>query len=228
MLANTSIVAAGVRYFLNVVKYADWSVEAAKDKGKDAPSSKDAEEVAELVEDIINDMNTAWGRVMRRASMYLFHGFGVQEWTAKRRSDGKIGLDDIEARPQHTIDRWEIDDNGSVLGVWQNSPQTSKLLYLPRNKVLYLVEDSLTDSPEGLGLLRHLVEPFKRLEKYLTLEGRGFERDLRGIPVGRIPYRAISQWVAAGTMDQAEATALIQNIENFVKVQSRAEDTSIT
>jgi hypothetical protein len=230
LVANTSIVAAGVRYFLNIVSHAKWSVKPAeteidkKDKKKPSP---EAEEAAELVDNVINKMATPWRRVARRAAMYRFQGFGVQEWTAKKLDDGKIGLEDIEARPQHTIDRWEVDEAGVVLGVWQVPPQTGRAVYLPREKVVYLVEDSLTDSPEGLGLYRHLVEPYERLKKYLTLEGRGFERDLRGIPIGRLPYRAIQQWVAAGTMTAEEASKLIAAVEDFVKIQSRAEDTSI-
>lgn len=220
---NISIVAASLRYFLNVVSSAEWMVSPKDDK------NKEAQQVAEFIDSVINSMYTPWRRVMRRCSMYRFNGFGIQEWTAKRRDeDGKIGLDDIEARPTHTIDRWEVDEKGTVTGVWQLSPQTSQYIWLPRGKLLYLVEDSLTDAPDGLGLFRHLVDPYKRLQKYLTLEGWGFERDLRGIPIGRIPYRAIAGWVEQGVMTKEDANNIIASIENFVKIQSKQEDTSIT
>lgn len=220
LVANSSIVAAGVRYFLNLVASSKWSVESVDD-------TPDAKAIAEFIEEVINDTVTPWSRIMRRASMYRFHGFGIQEWTAKKRMDGKIGLDDIEARPQHTIERWEVDERGTVTGVWQRSPQTGEFLGLPRNKVLYLVEDSLSDSPEGLGLFRHLVDPFERLKLFLTLEGQGFERDLRGIPIGRAPYAAIKSAVDAGSLSKEDAASITRALEDFVKVQVKSADTAL-
>lgn len=222
LVANTSIVAAGVRYFLNIVAGAKWTVKPAKEK------DAEAEKAAEFVDSVINGMVTPWRRVARRAASYRFLGFGIQEWTANRRLiDGKIGLDDIESRPQHTIDRWDVDLRGTVLGVWQQVPQTGEYVYLPRKKLLYLVEDSLTDSPEGLGLYRHLVEPYERLKKYLLLEGQGFERDLRGVPIGRVPYQAIDASVKNGKMTKEQGQKIVQAIEDFVKIQAKSEDTSI-
>lgn len=224
MVANTSIVAAGVRFFLNLIASAKWTVKPAEETGP-------GHQAAEFVDSVLNGMTTPWRRIARRSANYRFLGFGVQEWTAKRLMDkankGKIGLDDIEARPSHTIDRWEVDERGSILGMWQTSPQTGQQIYLPRSKVMYMVEDSLTDSPEGLGLYRHLVEPYVRLQKYLQLEGMGFERDLRGIPIGRVPYSAIKASVKAGVMTEAEGTAITSAIENFVKIQAKSEETSI-
>jgi len=221
IVANTSIVAAGVRYFLNIVANAKWTIAPVNDKGE-------GKEVAEFVDSVLNGMDTPWRRVARRAASYRFAGFGVQEWTAKRRTeDNKIGLEDIEARPQHTIDRWDVDDKGSVLGVWQVPPQTGNSIYLPRKKLLYLVEDSLTDSPEGLGLYRHLVDPYIRLQKYLQLEGQGFERDLRGIPIGRVPYQAIEASVEAGRITREQADRITRAVEDFVQTQSKKEDTSL-
>lgn len=221
MVANTSIVAAGVRYFLNIVASSKWTVQPANDKGE-------AKTIAEFIDSVLNGMDTPWRRIARRTASYRFMGFGVQEWTAKRRPvDGKIGLEDIETRPQSTIDRWQFDDNGVVTGVWQVAPQTGNLVYIPRQKLLYLVEDSLTDSPEGLGLYRHLVEPYLRLQRYLTLEGQGFDRDLRGIPIGRIPYQDIAKRVTAGELTDTEARALTSGIEDFVNIEMKKENTSL-
>jgi len=222
LAVNTSIVAAGTRYMLNLIAYAKWHVEPADDK------SVEAKKIAEFVDNVINDMTTPFRRVARRAAMYRFYGFGIQEWTAKRRdTDGKIGLDDIEARPQHTIERWQVDESGTVQGVWQRSPMGGEWLYLPRSKIVYLVEDSLTDSPEGIGLFRHIVEPWERLKKYYELEGRGFERDLRGTPIGRVPYAAIQAKVQANLLSKEDAMRITQSIEDFVRLQVKSNDTSI-
>lgn len=226
MLANVSIVAAGTRFFLNLVAQPDWSFEPAEDLG-DGQSSDAAKAAAELVETVLTDMATPWTRVCRRMGMYRFQGFGIHEWTAKKRTDGLIGLDDIESRPQHTIERWQPDDRGTILGVWQRSPQNGKLYWIPRQKTVYLVDDTLTDSPEGLGLFRQMVDPSDRIQRYLKLEGQGFERDLRGIPIGRAPIASLNAAVKAGEITKDEAKKALDGLKRFVKMQVKIEDTGM-
>lgn len=223
---NVSIVAASVQYFLNMVAHPQWTVKPAEDQ-KDGKSSKEAEELAEFVEEVIHDMTTPWQRVVRRAGMYRFNGFGLQEWIAKKRPDGKIGLLDIEPRPPFTIERWEIDEDGTVLGVWQRSPQTAQLLGLPRGKLIYIVDDTLTDAPDGLGVYRMLGEPFNRLKQYLELEARAYERDMRGIPVGRAPVTFINNMVTEGKITKQDGDAMIDGMRRFIQTQVRDKDTSL-
>jgi len=218
IVANTSIVAAGVRYFLNLLSKASWTVSPSDD---DNPQ---AVEIAETIDSIINDMVTPWHRVVRRAGMYKFHGFSIQEWTAVLRDDGVIGFLDIEARPQVTIEKWDVDEGGNVFGVVQRSPQDSTEIYLPRNKLLYAVDDTLDDSPEGLGLFRHLVRPARALERFEQLEGFGYETDLRGIPVGRGPFeelRTLEQNKVITRKERLEIEAPLRKfIQNHVKTPS--------
>lgn len=218
IMANVSIVAAGLRYFLNMCAKPAWKV----DPVDDTPAAKEA---AEFADSVINGCHTSWSRIVRRSGMYRFHGFGINEWTAKRRDDGRIGIDDIESRPQHTIERWEVDERGTVIGVWQRAPQTGAELFLPRGKIIYLVDDMMTDSPEGLGWFRNLVDPAERLKQYLFLEGTGFERDLRGIPIARAPLAEINAAVARGELTGAQAQTLIADLTDFVKMQVRKSDT---
>ena len=88
MLANVSIVAAGVRYFLNLTAKAKWNF---------TPSDGDPDGMyAELAEAILtDDPRTPWHRIVRRAAMYRFYGFSVQEWTARRREDGVMTLAEL-------------------------------------------------------------------------------------------------------------------------------------
>lgn len=211
ILANVSVVAAGVRYFLNLVGKAGWKVEPPE-------GVAGAEEYAERVESYLYAMETPWPRVVRRAAMFRMHGFSIQEWTAKRAPDGGIGLLDVAPRAQATIERWDVDDvSGRVLGVVQRSPQTQAEIYLPREKVVYVVDDSISDSPEGLGLFRHLVEPAKRLRRFQLLEAFAFETDVRGIPVGRAPIAVMLERVKNGTMTQAEFDAAVAPLKDFAE-----------
>lgn len=209
ILINVSIVGAGVRYFLNLAAKAGWKVEPADESAR-------AVELADLVEDMMHDMETPWHRIIRRAAMYRFYGFSIQEWTAKRREDGLMGFDDIEARPQKTIERWDTERSGKVLGVVQRSPQTFEELPIPREKIVYMVDDSISDTPEGIGLFRHCVEPATRLRRYEQLEGFGYENDLRGVPILRAPIVWLAQQVKQNKLTQAQADAILQPLKDFV------------
>jgi len=226
ILANVSIVSAGLRYFLNLASVPAWSVQPADDLG-DGKSSDQAKKLAEFAQDVIDDLDTSWSRIVRRSGMFRFHGFGIQEWVAIRREDGLIGMADLEQRPQHTIERWELADDGTIVGMWQRWPQNGQLLFLPRDKVVYMVDDTFTDSPEGLGLFRHLVEPGERIRRYLKMEGLGYERDMRGLPVGRAPLAEINALVEEGALDRKDADKMIAGMERFIQLQVKEEDSAI-
>ena len=86
-----------------------------------------------------------WRGVVRKAATYKFYGFSIQEWTAKRLDNGLIGIGRIDARPQSTIERWMRDDVGDIESVWQRSPQNSNEIEIPRDKLIYIVDDALRE-----------------------------------------------------------------------------------
>jgi len=218
ILVNTAIVGASVRYFQRLLAQAVWTTEPADD-------SPEAKEYAELALDMLHDMETPWSRVVRRTAMYLFNGFGVQEWTAKRRPDGRIGLLDIEPRPCHTIVEWDVDETGDVKGVVQESPWTFEWLYLPRGKLVYAVEDSITDSPDGIGLLRHVYPHSKQLADYERAEKRGFETDLRGVPLAAVPLRVLAEMKENGDLQKDEYDAILAQVRGWIDNHIRGEST---
>lgn len=212
LIANTSIVAASLRYLLNLVSKATWEVVPPEDGGDEA------EDLADQVRDILfKDMASPWARVIRRAALFKPYGFSVQEWTAVRREDGALGFLDIEHRPQWTIQQWDLDETGTVQGMVQRSPQTSRESYLPRSRVLYIADDTFTDSPEGQGLLRHIAPTAKRLQKLERLETFGYETDLKGIPIGRAPYAALRRAVKDKVISEAEFRLAVQSLEDTVQ-----------
>lgn len=214
ILVNVAIVSAGVRYFLNLISSAKWDVEPYR-VDEDTDPTPQAEEIARLVLDIMNDMETPWHRVVRRAAMYRFYGFSVQEWVAKARADGIIGYADIQPRPQITIEQWDVEDD-EIMGVVQRARIYSQELYIPRAKLIYLVDDSLSDTPEGLGLFRHLVKPASELQRFEQLEAFGFETDLKGVPIGRAPLGRLDEQVQQGNITQQQRTSILQPLKDFI------------
>lgn len=220
-LVNVAIVGAGVRYFLNLVAKASWTVTPADE-------SEEAAQLAEFMDTILYDMKSPWARIVRRAAMYKFYGFSIQEWTAKQREDGKIGMLDIASRPQSTIERWDKENkHGDIVGMWQRNPQTGAEIYLPRNKVVYVVDDSLSDSPEGLGIFRHIAPEAQRLLRYYQLEGYGVETDLRGIPILRAPLALLQKLVMEKKITEAEKNAMVQVLKDFIDNHIRAPESGL-
>lgn len=217
VVANTSIVAAAVRHFLNSLGNANWMVEPAK--------KRSGKQVAKLIQDsLFLHCKTPWARIIKRIVMGRFHGFSLHEWNMKLGPKGKLVLDDVEVRMQHTIVKWDLDlQSGAVLGVVQESPITGVEVYIPRQKLVYFVDDAMTASPEGLGLFRHVVNRSKALRIFEELEVRGYENDLRGIPVGRAPIAAM---IAAG-MSDAEITKQLSAMQDFLQRHRRTPDLAL-
>jgi hypothetical protein len=209
MLANITIIASGVRYYLNLIAKSKWSVVPADE-------TPESQEYADIITEQIDSMGTSWTRVVKRAAMYRFYGFSIQAWYAYKK-DGIILFKDMDPRPQSTITRWDVDEFGYVHGVYQTSPLTQEEIYLPRDRLIYIVDDSLNDSPEGLGLFRHIVEATNRLKRYEQLEGFGFETDLRGIPVGKAPISTLNQQVEDGLISELDRANALQPLKDFLK-----------
>lgn len=223
ILANVAIVAGSVRYFLNLLGRAGWKVVP---KDADDPASV---EIAERIEKaLFEELATPFVRVVRRAAMYRYYGFSWQEWTARRAEDGTIIFDDVEPRAQATIEKWDRDfEDGKIIGVVQRTDQDVRERYIPRSKSVYVVDDSLNDSPEGLGLFRHIVDSAERLLRYQQLEGFGYEKDLRGIPKAFAPIRELQRAIGANEISEEEAERQIQDLKNFVQMSAREPQTGL-
>jgi len=217
---NTAIVATGVRYFGNLLAGTEWHAEPNPAGGKDA------ERAAQIVTDglLQAQMSRPWSAIVRKAAMYRFYGFSLHEWIVRRRdSDGLWVFADIAHRPQDSIDRWDKPDEQTSWRAVSQLTRGGNRYVIPRNRLFYCFDDTLTDSPDGSGLLRHVVELVRRLNVLEGLEGFGFETDLRGMPMGRAPIAELR--AQAGTEDEAQIRAYVDRktknirdkLENIIK-----------
>lgn len=220
IIANIAIIGAGVRYFTALGTTANWSIKANE--------NDTTGEYHEIAEKIMCNLDHSWSSVVAQAINHRWFGFSVQEWTADRdKIDGTIFFRSIENRPQRTIEQFDMDENGQVIGFGQRAPITSEMLYVPRKKVVYLVDDTFSDSPAGLGILRHVYESCERLSNYLDLEKQGFERNLRNIPIGRVPYAELQKAVNNGEITDAQAKAAIASMESMVRIARKQSTTGL-
>jgi hypothetical protein len=219
LIANIAIVGAGIRYMTDLCASAEWSVK---------PSEADKnEEYSQIIERMMSETETPWTKIVRQAIPYRYLGFSLQEWTAHKLDDGLILPYKIEVRPQRTIEQFDQNAVGEIIGFGQKKPGSGELLYIPRNKTLYIIDDVLTDSPVGMGVLRHVFESCERLKNYLEIEYASYARDLRGIPIGRAPYTELAKAVKNGELTEAQAKAATSAMESLMQSSKKLPDTAI-
>jgi len=195
---NTPVVATGIRYFGNLLSGTEWHIEENKAGGKGARKGVDIVEQG-LIQ---TPMLRPWSSVVRKAAMYRLLGFSLHATSMRRRPDGMIVYSEIEHRPQHSIERWlRKDERAPFDAVIQRTRQSGLEIEIPLDECFYCVDDTLADSPDGVGLLRHVIEHVRRLAVLEKMEGSALVRDMGGTPLGRAPIAEIVAQL--GTSDAA-------------------------
>lgn len=210
---NVDILGLSIFYYLDLIMSADWHWDPPADLVED----EEAKEKAEAVKDIFTHMRTPWKVVVGRLAMFKPVGFAIGEWTLKMREDDTIGFLDIAARPAWTVEKWQLDEHGTVVGFWQADPNTGEEKPIPRAKCVYIVENTVSDIPEGLGLMRLAARAVQRLQRYEQLEGYGFEADLRGTPIGYAPLDELWRAQNDKKISEGDRDKIEKPIRTFVE-----------
>ena len=194
-MSDNSPVAGSMLYAIEqLLRQIEWRVEPASTKADDRANG-------EFVEQNMNDMSHSWSDLISEILTMLPYGWSYHELVYKRRigpwesdarkrskyTDGRIGWRKIPIRSQETLQRWVFDETGGIQGMVQLSPPDYQTRPLPINKCLLFRTSVTKNNPEGRSLLRTAWRPYfmlKRLEEY---EAVGIERDLTGLPVGKVP-----------------------------------------
>ena len=228
MTLNVAIVAAAMNVWTQLGGSAKWTAEPNPKGGKDADRA-----VAIVTEGMLEaQMSKPWRQVVRRQIVKKFRGFAMHEAIIRRRPDGMIALADLQHRPQWSIFRWDKPDEQTPwLGVEQMT-RSGRRYYIPRERLLYSVEDTLSDSPDGIGALRQLAETVRVLQLYQKWEGIGFQTDLRGMPLAKAPLNKLkADAIAAGcgTVDAqiAYIKAQTQFLVDFLDGHSKSPDQGV-
>jgi hypothetical protein len=194
MSDNSPIAGAMLFAIESLLRQIEWRVEAASSSAADQRNS-------EIVEQNMDDMSHSWSDLMAEILTMLPYGWAYHEIVYKRRlgpwqtdprkrskyNDGLIGWRKMPIRSQETLQRWIFDETGGIQAMVQLSPPDYLTKVLPIGKCLLFRTTSTKNNPEGYSLLRRAYRPWfmlKRLEEY---EAVGVERDLTGLPVGKVP-----------------------------------------
>lgn len=178
MSDNDSIVGACLFAIKQILREARWSVQVP-DGGK--------EEDGKLLEDCMSGMSHSWNDMVIEVLSMLIYGWSLLEIVYKRQKNGRVGWKKIALRSQTAYERWEMDESGSIVGMWQKPAPDFKLIYLPLSKCLLFRTELAGDNPMGRSILRCAYRAWYFKKHLEEIEGIGVERDLAGIPVIKPP-----------------------------------------
>lgn len=163
---------------------------------------------AEFVKSVLEDMDHTFDDHISEAISSLSFGFAVFEVVYKRRvgpyekspkkkskfSDGRLGVRRIASRAQWTIERFDIDrDTGDTLGVYQEKSWGMGENYIPSWKTVHYRTVTTNNDPSGRSILRNAYKSYTYLTNLQSIEAIAVERELHGVPVGRMPAEYLAE-----------------------------------
>jgi hypothetical protein len=181
-----------IEAFLRAV---DWKVEGPDEAEK------------EFLRSCMHDMETPWEDFISDVLSFLTYGHSLHEVVYKVRrgpeepnpryqsasDDGRFGWRDIALRAQRTIDRWEIDDQGRILGAYQRPPVGSLPdRFLPMDRCVLFRTRAYKNNPEGRSILRNSYVSYTRKKRLEEIEALGIARDNTGVPIIHAPAQILS------------------------------------
>ena len=181
MSDNDPIVGGCLYAIRQIMKEVRWSVKSAN------PEAKELDADALFLQDCMHSMQFTWSDFITEIMSVFTYGWAIFEQVYKRRDDGKVVWKKLPLRSQSSLDRWEIDDVGDMIGMWQRPPLGGGTFYLPIKKCIHFRIGQQANNPEGKSLLRNCYRPWYYRKNIEELEGIGIERDLAGIPVMKMP-----------------------------------------
>ena len=178
MSDNDSIVGACLFAIKQILRESRWTVQPGDED--DATCKADAK----FLEDNMSSMTHSWTEFISDTLSMLIYGWSYFEQVFEfRKRDSKVVWKKIAHRKQSSMERWEIDDVGEVLGLWQRPAPDYKLIYLPMKKSLLFRTESAGNNPEGRSILRNAYRAWYFKKNVEEIEGIGIERDLAGLPM---------------------------------------------
>jgi hypothetical protein len=218
---HVPIIATGLRLYAYLLAGVDWHLDENEVGGADADRG------VEIVQKGLLEapMLKPWNRVVSKAGMYRPLGFSLHATAMRRRPDGLVVYSAIEHRPQHTIERWLRKDEFSPFTVAvQRTSETQKTVEIPLEECLYCVDDMFTDSPEGMGQLRHVIEYVRRLQLFERWEGDAYSGDLAGVPSARGPLAEIVAGMDDADAAKSKLDAATQVIRDFMTKRNKTPE----
>src|SRR3990167_2396335 len=224
MRDNSPTIQACLYAYEMLLRGISWHVTPGGEAGEDLQASH-------LVETSMHDMSHSWHDLVAEILSMLTFGWSYHELVYKRRQgqqrqpglssqydDGLIGWRKIPIRSQDSRTRWEFQEDGGIAGLYQQAPPVWEERYVPITKAALFRPNVHKNNPEGRSLLRGAYIAWYYLKRIQETEAVGIERELNGLPVGRLPAELLS---STATAPQAASVAAFKKIITGIRVDEQ-------
>lgn len=232
-MSNNSTLSGVLFAIHNLFRSTEYHVDAATD----TPNPDTAQEYAnwvyttifEQLGDPSDPMGASWDTVVMDMATALENGWAYLDVARRILPDGTIGVGSVTHIHPDTLDRWDMEANGSgrVLGLWQYPPEgRTSSLYIPTDRAIHFVPEPFKGSPEGRSILRGAYEDWYYRRKLVTFRSILAER-MSGFPVvtGNSDLKRLANDPNASEDDRAAAANVIREIEQIapnIKINRQA------
>lgn len=221
MADNDPIIGAALHAMKQTLRNTEIDVVPADD----TPAAK---REAEFVETVLKDMDHSIEDFIAEVLTFLEYGWSWFEVVYKRRdgmntsskkfrsryTDGRIGVRKLAPRAQWTTEWFQVTDQGDIEGMWQEGTLGKGRIFIPKSKSLHFRTTTVNNEPAGRSVLRNAYVPYTYLNSLQRVEAIGIERELTGMPVGRMPAEYLSP---NATSDQKALRASMETILRDVR-----------
>lgn len=198
-----------------------------------ADDSDQAIEAALYADSCMDDMTHTWGDHIGTAvgpDGFLPFGFAPFEIVYRQRteaegskySDGMWGWRKFAYRPQDTVENFVLDDNGGAQGFMQVASGRPAVMIPIEKTIIY--RTTTARGPQGRSILRNAYKSWyyaKRTEEVLAI---GIERNMVGMPLGRVPADSVIAQDAAFQVMKDIVTRIKQDEQAGVVLPSDRDE----
>ena len=172
----------------NPIKGASWEVTEKGDETKEGLIQK-----AFIEHILFSDLGKTWKSFLHEALSCIDFGYSLFEITYKAELNHEVfgsynGIKSLAFRSQRTIERWEVNRDGTLESVYQESSgDNQKNIYMNAKFLLHFALEKEGDNFEGISTLRPAYGPWLRKNNFLKMIAAGIEKYAIPIPVLEVP-----------------------------------------
>ena len=151
-------------------------------------------EIAQFCQDNLFGMTMPWAEVLSQMLTYLDYGFYVGEKVYYYdKKTKKLRLKKIAQRLQSTIWKWNVEDDGGIISVTQQTQGTDGMTETNEmgiDRLVVLTFQKEAANWEGQSILRSAYGSYYMKDKLIRIDAMAHERHGMGIPKIKVPASA--------------------------------------
>jgi hypothetical protein len=167
---------------------ARWFVEPHSHEGEKEPSALDKNIARFVVENLFQNLNVPWSRVVEDALLMCEYGYMVMEKVFEEKNN-KIYLKKLAPRHPLDVKEWIYDANGGPEAVVMEATESSGFegIEIPIEKLVVFVLEQEGGDLRGISVLRSAYKHYYYKDTLYKIDAIQKERHGIGVPIIKLP-----------------------------------------